>query len=67
MKPIIFSVLAVVGVFFFISCERHTWEDSSEGAKDGTKRLFPKSGGHSGESSGTQSDPEHVNSNSNHE
>ena len=42
MKQIIYSALAIVGMFAFISCERHTWEDSSEGAKDGTKRLYPK-------------------------
>ena len=42
MKQIIYSSLAIVGMFAFISCERHTWEDSSEGAKDGTKRLYPK-------------------------
>ena len=42
MKQIIFSALAIVGMFFFNSCERHTWEDSAEGKKDGTKRLFPK-------------------------
>jgi len=42
MKRIIFSALAIIGMFSFISCERHTWEDSSEEAKDGTKRLYPK-------------------------
>jgi len=42
MKLIIFSSLAIASMFSFISCERHTWEDSSEGAKDGTKNLFPK-------------------------
>lgn len=42
MKQIIFSALAIVGMFAFISCERHSWEDSSEGAKDGTKRLYPQ-------------------------
>lgn len=42
MKRIIFSALAIIGMFSFISCERHTWEDSSEQAKDGTKRLYPK-------------------------
>ena len=42
MKQIIYSSLAIVGMLTFISCERHTWEDSSEGAKDGTKRLYPK-------------------------
>lgn len=42
MKQIIFSALAIGGMFFFISCERHTWEDSAEGKKDGAKRLFPK-------------------------
>ena len=41
MKQIIFSALAIVGMFFFISCERHTWEDGADGSK-GTKRLFPK-------------------------
>ncbi len=43
MKHIIFSLLVTAGVFSFVSCERHSWEDSSEGAKDGTKNLFPKS------------------------
>ncbi|GEM_PF-818125 len=42
MKRIIFSALAIIGMFSFISCERHTWEDSSEEAQDGTKRLYPK-------------------------
>ena len=42
MKKIIFSTLAIASMFSFISCERHTWEDSAEGEKDGTKRLFPK-------------------------
>jgi hypothetical protein len=42
MKQFIFSTLAIVSLFAFISCERHSWEDSAEGAKDGTKHLFPK-------------------------
>ena len=42
MKQFIFSILATVGMFSFISCERHNWEDSAEGKKDGTKNLFPK-------------------------
>ena len=42
MKEFIFSALAIVSLFAFISCERHSWEDSAEGAKDGTKNLFPK-------------------------
>ncbi len=42
MKKFIFSSLAVIGVFAFISCERHDWEDSAEGKKDGTKNLYPK-------------------------
>ena len=42
MKQFIFSILVTAGVFSFVSCERHSWEDSSEGAKDGTKNLFPK-------------------------
>ena len=42
MKHFIFSILVTAGVFSFVSCERHSWEDSSEGAKDGTKNLFPK-------------------------
>ena len=42
MKQFIFSTLAIVSLFAFISCERHSWEDSAEGAKDGTKNLFPK-------------------------
>lgn len=41
MKRIIFSTFAVAGLFAFISCERHSWEDS-EGKKDGTKNLYPK-------------------------
>ena len=41
MKQIIFSALAVAFTFAFISCERHAWEDSAEGAKDGTKNLYP--------------------------
>ncbi len=42
MKQFIFSTLAIVGLFSFISCERHEWEDSADGKKDGTKNLFPK-------------------------
>lgn len=42
MKQIIFSILAIVGALSFISCERHDWEDSADGKKDGTKNLFPK-------------------------
>ena len=42
MKQFIFSMLVAASVFSFVSCERHSWEDSSEGAKDGTKNLFPK-------------------------
>jgi len=42
MKEIIFSTLAVVSMFAFISCERHSWEDSAEGKKDGVKNLYPK-------------------------
>lgn len=40
MKQIIFSALAIVGMFSFISCERHEWEDTEDGK--GTKRLYPK-------------------------
>ncbi|MCP5535060.1 MAG: hypothetical protein H7A51_02370 [Akkermansiaceae bacterium] len=42
MKQFIFSTFAIVGLFAFISCERHDWEDSTEGKKDGTKNLYPK-------------------------
>ena len=42
MKQFIFSTFAIVGLFAFISCERHDWEDSADGKKDGTKNLFPK-------------------------
>ena len=42
MKQFIFSTFAIVGLFSFISCERHEWEDSADGAKDGTKNLYPK-------------------------
>ncbi|MGB2010819.1 MAG: hypothetical protein ACPH5P_08070 [Akkermansiaceae bacterium] len=51
MKHFILSILVTTGVFSFVSCERHSWEDSAEGVKDGTKNLFPKSEkkeGHSG-------------------
>jgi len=41
MKRIIFSSLAIASLFVFISCERHSWEDSVEGKKDGTKNLYP--------------------------
>lgn len=48
MKQIIFSALAIAGMFSFISCERHEWEDTEDGK--GTKRLYPKQehghGGH---------------------
>ena len=40
MKQFIFSTLVTVGVFACISCERHEWENSEEGVKDGTKNLF---------------------------
>ncbi len=43
MKHFIFSIFVTAGVFSLVSCERHSWEDSAEGAKDGTKNLFPKS------------------------
>jgi len=42
MKQLIFSSLAIAGMCSFLSCERHNWEDSAEGVKDGTKQLFPK-------------------------
>ena len=42
MKQLIFSILAIGGLFAFISCERHEWEDSKEGKKDGTKNLYPQ-------------------------
>lgn len=42
MKQLILSTLAIAGLFAFISCERHEWEDSSEGKKDGTKNLYPQ-------------------------
>lgn len=42
MKNFIFSILALVCIFTFISCERHDWEDSKEGKKDGTKNLYPQ-------------------------
>lgn len=40
MKQIIFSSLAVAALFTFVSCERHSWEDSEDGK--GTKNLYPK-------------------------
>ncbi len=42
MKQIIFSSLAVAALFTFVSCERHTWENSEDGKKDGVKNLYPK-------------------------
>ena len=42
MKKFIFSTLAILGLLSFISCERHDWEDSADGKKDGTKNLYPK-------------------------
>ncbi|PID80573.1 hypothetical protein CSB20_06850 [bacterium DOLZORAL124_64_63] len=42
MKQILFSILAVAGLLSFFSCERHEWQDSAEGKKDGTKNLYPK-------------------------
>ncbi len=41
MKKFIFSMFALTGMFAFISCERHEWEDSA-GKKDGTKNLYPQ-------------------------
>lgn len=38
MRKIIFSSIAVAAIFTFVSCERHSWEDSDEGK--GTKNLF---------------------------
>lgn len=46
MKKIIFSLVAVGGMFAFISCERHEWENSAEGKKDGTKNLYKQSDSH---------------------
>jgi len=40
MKQFIFSTLVTVSVFACISCDRHEWENSAEGVKDGTKNLF---------------------------
>lgn len=42
MIKFIVSTVATISMLSMISCERHSWEDSSEGAKDGTKNLFPK-------------------------
>lgn len=42
MKKFIFGTLAILGLFSFISCERHEWEDSADGKKDGVKNLYPK-------------------------
>jgi len=42
MKQIILTLFATVSVFSLVCCERHQWEDSADGAKDGTKNLFPK-------------------------
>ena len=39
MKQLIFSILVLGGVFAFISCERHEWEDT-DGKKNGTKNLY---------------------------
>ncbi|WP_435893383.1 hypothetical protein [Oceaniferula spumae] len=59
MKQIIFSTLAVAGMFAFISCERHSWEDS-EGKKDGTKNLYPnKEKAHGSHDHGTAGNDEH--------
>ena len=41
MKQFIFSILAIGGMFAFISCERHEWENS-DGKKDGAKNLYPQ-------------------------
>ena len=49
MKQIIFSTLALSSLCAFISCERHSWEDSGEGKKDGTKKLYPSKKEHHGE------------------
>ncbi|NWK56043.1 hypothetical protein HW115_10505 [Verrucomicrobiaceae bacterium N1E253] len=47
MKQIIISAFAIVGLFSFISCERHEWED--QGEEKGTKRLYPvQEHGHGG-------------------
>lgn len=62
MKQFIFSTLAIVGLFTFISCEQHDWEDSADGTKDGTKNLFPKEdkkgthGDHADEPKGAEGD-----------
>lgn len=63
MKKFIFSSLAVIGVFAFISCERHDWEDSAEGKKDGTKNLFPPKAepkDHGKEAAGAAGDDAHA-------
>ncbi len=40
MKQFIYSILVSVGVLACNSCDRHAWENSAEGVKDGTKNLF---------------------------
>lgn len=40
MKKFIASIFVALSVIASISCERHTWEDSSEDTKDGVKNLF---------------------------
>lgn len=40
MKKFTLSTLVTISVLACISCERHKWENSAEGVKDGTKNLF---------------------------
>ena len=54
MKQFIFSTLVTVSVLACISCDRHEWENSAVGVKDGTKNLF-----HAEEPHGDHSDHDH--------
>lgn len=59
MKQFIFSVLVTVGVLASTSCDRHEWENSEEGVKDGTKNLFhaeEQGDGHSEKKAGAHDD-----------
>ncbi|MGJ8676180.1 MAG: hypothetical protein ACSHX0_01550 [Akkermansiaceae bacterium] len=40
MKKFISSIIVTVSVIACVSCDRHEWENSAEGTKDGTKNLY---------------------------
>ena len=63
MKKFIASIFVALSVIACISCERHEWEDSSKGTKDGVKNLFHTEDSHKSDDSHAEksdhSEPKH--------